>query len=297
METGAAEPEPGGSGHTGQSVLLVDGGSTSEKRLGEDRLEPFLKSKGIRCIDGALVSHGDEDHINGLRYLLEECGQIQIRRLILPEKGRGDKAYDPLIAAARARGTIVCYMDAGDWIQAGETRLVCLYPEKEEVIDQTDRNQQSLILRVDHEAFHMLLTGDADRQGERRMAERQTGSGRPSDAERQADPAEQPKVEGPTDPGERSDDGGPAAVPLSAVQVLKAAHHGSRYSNSQELLEAVEPALTVISYGEGNRYGHPHEEALERFRAAGSLVLKTGEQGAVMLHIQDGKLQYSTYLR
>lgn len=282
VEAGAVEPV--GGRHTGQSVLLVDGGSTSEKRLGEDRLEPFLKSKGIRCIDGALVSHGDEDHISGLRYLLEECGQIQIRRLILPEKGRRDEAYAPLLAAAKARGTIVCYMDAGDWIQAGDTRLVCLYPEKEEVIDETDRNQQSLILRVDYEGAHMLLTGDADQQGERRMVERQTGSGRPVD------------VEGQADPGDRPDDRGPAAVPLSAIQVLKASHHGSRYSNSQELLEAVRPALTVISYGEGNRYGHPHEEALERICGAGSLVLKTGEQGAVMLHIQDGELRYSTYL-
>ncbi len=262
---------PGERNAAAQSVILVDGGSTSEKRLGEDRLEPFLKSKGIRSIDAALVSHGDEDHISGLRYLLEGCPQIQIRRLILPEKGRGDGAYDPLIAAARARGTGIWYMDAGDWIQAGTTRLVCLYPKREEAIDQSDRNQQSLILRVDHGAFHMLLTGDTDQEGERRMVEQQSGSGQPLDAEG-------------------------LSVPLSAVQVLKAAHHGSRYSNSQVLLEALEPALTVISYQEENRYGHPHEEALERIRRAGSLVLKTGEQGAVMLQIQDGRLRYSTYL-
>lgn len=261
-----------------RAVILVDGGSTSEKRLGEERLEPFLKSMGIGCIDAALVSHGDEDHISGLRYLLEECGQIQIRRIILPENGRGDTGYDRLILAAQARGTGIWYMDAGDQIQAGMVHIACLYPEKGEDIDPTDRNQQSMLLRVDHKDLHMLLTGDADQQGERRMVERQAEAGQ--------QPGKDPYPEGAQK----------EAVPLSAVQVLKAAHHGSRYSNSQELLEAVSPALTVISYKAGNPYGHPHEEALERIEAAGGLILKTGEQGAVILRALDGELRYHTYL-
>lgn len=250
----------GRTSHPGRAVILVDGGSTSEKKLGKNRLEPYLKSCGIGTIDLALVSHGDEDHISGLRYLLEECGEITIRHLVLPELGKGDSAYDRLIQAAEAAGTRIWHMDAGDWIRAGACELTCLYPRKGEEIDASDRNQQSLILQVDYGSFHMLLTGDADEEGERRLAARQ---------------------------GER----------LARIQVLKAAHHGSRYSNCQELLDAVRPNLAVISYEKENSYGHPHREAVERLEQAGCEILGTGDRGAVFLHAEGEKLRYWMYLQ
>ncbi len=246
--------------HPGRAVILVDGGSTSEKKLGEDRLEPYLKSCGIQAVDLALVSHGDMDHISGLCYLLEECSEIRIAHLVLPELGKGDDGYDRLIRSARLRGTQIWYMNAGDRIQAGRCEMVCLYPEKGEAIDTSDRNQQSLIVEVGYGQFHMLLTGDADAEGERRLAQRQ---------------------------GQQ----------LAGIQVLKAAHHGSRNSNSRELLEAVRPALAVISYEKGNSYGHPHKEAVERMRQAGCRILETGESGAVFLHAEGDKVRYRTYLQ
>lgn len=63
--------------------------------------------------------------------------------------------------------------------------------------------------------------------------------------------------------------------------VLKAGHHGSRYSSSAEFLAQVAPKLTVLSCGAGNRYGHPHEETMERLCEAGSEALRTDELGCV----------------
>ena len=85
---------------------------------------------------------------------------------------------------------------------------------------------------------------------------------------------------------------------LSMVQVLKAAHHGSRFSNGEDFLAAVHPAWTVISYGEGNSYGHPHKETIERLGKEGSTVLETGKMGAVLLHVEEGMVRcrgYKTY--
>ncbi len=53
-----------------RSAVLIDGGSTSEKKLGEYRLEPCLKSCGVSVIEYAFVSHGDLDHISGIPLLL-----------------------------------------------------------------------------------------------------------------------------------------------------------------------------------------------------------------------------------
>lgn len=68
---------------------------------------------------------------------------------------------------------------------------------------------------------------------------------------------------------------------LQQYAVLKAGHHGSHYSSSMEFLEQVQPKLTVISCGRGNRYGHPHQKTLERLQAIGSNVVRTDELGCI----------------
>lgn len=66
-------------------------------------------------------------------------------------------------------------------------------------------------------------------------------------------------------------------------EVLKVAHHGSKNSTNEEFLEIVHPKLAVISAGRDNRYGHPHEETLEKLEKEGAAVLITEQSGAVIL--------------
>ena len=79
------------------------------------------------------------------------------------------------------------------------------------------------------------------------------------------------------DMGEERENG----LQLQQYTVLKAGHHGSQYSSSIGFLEQVRPKLTVISCGRGNRYGHPHQETLERLQAVGSIVFRTDELGCI----------------
>lgn len=72
------------------------------------------------------------------------------------------------------------------------------------------------------------------------------------------------------------------------ADVFKASHHGSRTSNTEEFLEAVNPKYAVISCGENNKYGHPHAQTLNTLRAMGIKVFRTDEQGAVIIK-SDGK--------
>ena len=67
------------------------------------------------------------------------------------------------------------------------------------------------------------------------------------------------------------------------ADVLKVGHHGSSTSTSAEFLEAVSPSYGVISCGKDNKYGHPHQSALDRLSAAGVQVLRTDEMGTVIL--------------
>jgi beta-lactamase superfamily II metal-dependent hydrolase len=66
---------------------------------------------------------------------------------------------------------------------------------------------------------------------------------------------------------------------------LKVGHHGSRYSSSQKFLEAVSPIISIISVGEGNSYGHPTADTLNRLNTVGSRVLRTDKAGTVEVDV------------
>ena len=105
-------------------------------------------------------------------------------------------------------------------------------------------NDASIVLRIDYGKTSFLFTGDAEDWSEYMMID--------AGAELRAD-------------------------------VLKVGHHGSRTSSTAEFLEAVSPALAVISVGKDNGYGHPAAEVLDRLEAAGALVLRTDELGTIIL--------------
>lgn len=67
-----------------------------------------------------------------------------------------------------------------------------------------------------------------------------------------------------------------------SADVYLAGHHGSDTASSQAFMDAVSPTYAVISCGEGNSYGHPHAEVLNRFRSMGIQVFRTDEQGSVI---------------
>ncbi len=79
---------------SGTTNILIDSGSSDQKKLGSRTLEPCLKSKGISRLDIAIVSHGDSDHISGLLYLLEQ--KMPIELLMLPAGGKGGEIYGQL---------------------------------------------------------------------------------------------------------------------------------------------------------------------------------------------------------
>ena len=71
---------------------------------------------------------------------------------------------------------------------------------------------------------------------------------------------------------------------LPDVEVLAAGHHGSRYSTSRELLEAVTPEVGIISVGQ-NRFGHPTQEAMDRMTDAGMEIRRTDEEGSILIQV------------
>ncbi len=73
------------------------------------------------------------------------------------------------------------------------------------------------------------------------------------------------------------------------AEVITAPHHGSRTSSSEEFLEAVRPAIALVSVGYRNRFRHPHPDVIARYEARGVRVLRTDLHGVLTVEMrQDG---------
>ena len=243
--------------------MFVDGGSTSEKQVGTYRMLPFLKYKGVKSIDVWFVSHTDEDHISGLRELLE--AGYAIDTLVFAETILRDEAYEVLAKLAEKNGTELLYVKAGDTLYLGDARLSVLFPAGTDDMSLAlaeDKNANSLVFSYEENGFCGLFTGDTGADQERAILKAR----------------EQLAAAGKTENGR------------IGIDVYKAAHHGSRYSNSSELLERISPRISVISCAENNRYGHPHAEAVARMKESGSEVFCTMDAGQITIKIRDGGL-------
>ncbi len=81
------------------------------------------------------------------------------------------------------------------------------------------------------------------------------------------------------------------------ADLLKVGHHGSGGSTGSEWLRRVQPRAAVISCGGGNRFGHPHAEALARLQAAGIPVWRTDRDGMITVRLGSRGPTAATYVR
>ncbi len=241
---------------------LIDGGSSDIRKVGTYRLLPFLKYRGVTRLDYAIVTHCDEDHINGLKELMDE-ERFRIDRLVLPAIADKDEDYLALEKLAGDKKIPVYYMKEGDILSDGILNILCLHPFTGETV--TSGNSYSTVLSLNYKSFDMLLTGDLEEKGEDRIREY--------------------LLKGYYRKKYR-------ITPAMDYEVLKVAHHGSKYSTDREFLKIIKPKISLISCSKNNRYGHPHDELLERLEEIGSEVIITYEGGALTIRT-DGKSMIS----
>jgi competence protein ComEC len=156
---------------------------------------------------------------------------------------------EPAVGRAQVAGTAaaarapVGTVGPGWSYAAGGLRLTALAPVHAVRGTRSDPNNNSLVLRATVDGVDVLLTGDAEGEEQRTMVERAS----------------------------------PGAL---RAHVLKLAHHGSAYQD-QVFLDAVDPALVIVSVGADNRYGHPNRALLARLVRDGARVLRTDLSGDV----------------
>ena len=70
-------------------------------------------------------------------------------------------------------------------------------------------------------------------------------------------------------------------VELTSTEILKVAHHGSKYSTSANFLEYLNVKTAIISSGKENAYGHPTKEVLDRLQEVNAEIYRTDKEGNI----------------
>lgn len=150
----------------GGEAWLVDGGGVPGSRydVGEARVVPALRKKGVDRLDLVVVTHGDADHAGGIAAVLE---QLEVGALLLPRERRQGNAERMLQGLAQERGVPVRFASSSHELPTlgGGARARLLHPPVGwDGVGES--NDGSVVLRLGFGAVRMLLTGDLEEAGE-----------------------------------------------------------------------------------------------------------------------------------
>lgn len=252
--SGSADPEPVRVTFLdvgqGLAVLLENEGRFALYDTGPDSVGVVdsLLARGIDSLAWILLSHGHRDHVGGFLEMgaAVMAGRLHVGRLLVgPDTASGPISDSALVLASRLRIPVDTLV-RGDsvWFAEGLDVSVQWPPE----YGRFGENGASVVVRVsqaqDPEAS-LLLTGDLDSVGERRLLE---------------------------------------LSPNLSAQLLQVGHHGSSGSNSLPFLSQVSPRYAAIGVGKGNRYGHPTAEVLRKLELVtgdSAAVFRTDLHGSI----------------
>ena len=236
---------------------LVDGGSTDIKNPGDNRIIPFLLSKGVRTLDYCFVTHGDTDHKNGLEEIIRnQNNSLKIKSIVLPDKKFWDDGLVSLYKIANENDVKVYTCKTGDVIRNKKFEIEIIGPSLD--YKGPSGNEASLVFMLRYKSFKMLFTGDLEGEGEKEVEESKY---------------------------------------IENVNVLKVAHHGSLGTTSSKFLDKTKPLISIISCGVNNRYGHPGKETIERLESVNSKIYCTNKDGAIMITTNGKTMKIKTFLQ
>jgi len=245
----------------GSTQVLIDGGPNEKVLSCLSSHLPFWD----RQIELVVATHPEYDHLTGLVSVIQRYRVLQIvSNSLLAESG----VFQKFRAEVVNRQIPVHSPKAGEEIKIGGMTLKILYPTEklgEEIVWKTLAEPKVLGLSTYTGNFNKTaIVGLLEFGDFQALLTGDVG-------------VEEEEKFLPT---------------LGEVEVLKVAHHGSKYSTSESLLATTRPKLAVISVGANNRYGHPAPEILERLQAVGTQIRRTDLEGEIEL-VSDGENWYN----
>ena len=217
--------------------MVYDGGGRNQS----SKVVSFFKKHKINRIKYMLASHYDDDHIAGLIGLLKNTS---VNTAIIPDYWADTKTYLSFKSALNVANSVV-YAETGKKYRVGDAIFEILY-----ATDGTEEkeNNRSTVIKVKYDNFSCIITGDAERETERKLVDRHSDL---------------------------------------TCDLYIVGHHGSSSSSSFRFVYTMKPKLAFISVGRDNKYYHPTKKVLKILEKNKVTVYRTDIQGTVTL-IHDG---------
>jgi len=241
------------------TVTLIDGGATYERfDMGRSVVAPFLWNRGIRSIDHVIGTHPQLDHVGGLAWIL---AHFQVEKFWTNGAERQEEFWRRIERAMVQRKLEATVATEGRLISEGPAcRMVVLNPQPrpESSISAKSEslNNLSVVTELVCREQRVLFTGDIEREALTRL----THSGN-----------------------------------SAHIALLKVPHHGAKSSLERRWLEAIRPAVAVVSAGRRNPYGHPAGEVLAAYQAVETQIWRTDRDGAIWAELDLTRQQLSMH--
>lgn len=222
----------------GRTTIVLDTGPTGIELIN------YLRYRGVKQIDALLLSHAGVDHSGGLWRVLNE---FKVREVW----DNGLITYRPHLP----EGVKERRLKAGMVLRKDGMSLLVLHPpEGYYTLKGDQKNNNSLVIRLENGPLSVLFTGDIERDAEESLLRLKE---------------------------------------YLRSRVLKIPHHGSRTSSTERFLRVVSPEMVIISVDSDNPYGHPHRDVLERLKgykilrtdADGAIRVTAEEDGTVTVRV------------
>ena len=240
-----------------KKTYLIDTGPSDEEfggtfDAGEKVVVPYLTSKHLQSVDAVLISHPHLDHYGGTFAVLRG---MKVQELVDAGTPTLSPPYLKLLKEVeilKINYRVVKEEDGLDWDP--DLKVEVLGPPKE-ILQKRGKidkniNDQSIVLKITHGGNTFLFPGDIEKRAENDLVEKLGHELR--------------------------------------CKVLKAPHHGSKTSSTDEFLDAVNPQIAVISCGRRNKFHHPDPSVLQRLEERKISTYRTDKDGTVEL-TSDGK--------
>jgi beta-lactamase superfamily II metal-dependent hydrolase len=234
---------------SGKTVLVDAGPPGAGKKVVE-----ALKRDGVDHVDLFVATNAHADHVGGAGEVFKSVNVGQVVYSGFPQTTR---EYDDFLKAVKEKNVELVKAAPGQTIELGDGAVLRVlapvepyFAAKDLSTGGNEPNANSVVMRLDYGEFSMLLPGDAEEQTERRMIEKGADF---------------------------------------AAEVLKVAHHGSKYATSADFLKRGGFRVAILSTGADNRYGLPAQETLERLKAAGVKLFRTDMQGEITISTRGQK--------
>ncbi len=223
-------------------TFLFDAG---ENGKGNSVVVPYLQSRGFQALDYIGASHYHADHIGGIDEVVSHLGIDSVRVAVL-DRGWSYttstySSYAGAVAAKRATITDGQVIDLG-----GGVTITCVAVNGNGVLsppfdDTYNENDLSIALLVTYLDFDFFVAGDLSGVNSSYYHNIETS----------------------------------VAAEVGAVEVYRVDHHGSNSNSNVDLVSTLLPEVSIISLGDGNPYGLPHQPVIDRLVAYGSYIYQT----------------------